>query len=164
VARKEAKADQEKAAIRGNKSRSPVVADLPQPSGGNSDAGRWADRAVKMAGGPAAGVSPRSVRAMEEVAKAPETVAKVDAGEISTVSRAVEAAAEERGKPAPPRLWQESLRTELSRARGHLNDGLAALDGPAVLAKVDELAGLLDELDRLLGEIRARLANRGVLP
>jgi hypothetical protein len=128
-----------------------------------SKAGRWERRAVELAGGKAAGVSPTSVYEMGEVMKAPETLAKVESGQIRTVTEAVKQAAIERKKPEPENVWLNSVRGELSRARGHMTNVLGKLDLPTGNVRPGELGGLLDEITRTATEIRSALLRRGVL-
>jgi hypothetical protein len=89
----QARAEAKVAIIEGQKKSNLARPELAEPNGDKSEGGKWEHRAVRMAGGTAAGVSPRSVQLMDRVAKAPETAAKVDSGEIRTVAAAVKAAA-----------------------------------------------------------------------
>jgi len=157
-AREEAKKAGKATVGRPEKSR----ANLPAISESKSEDSRWENRAVKMAPG-GAGVSPRSVRAMAEVAKAPKTLSKVERGEIRTVSEAARAAAAERGKPQPPKnLWNESIKVGLSRARTNLNNVLDELDLLNTKAAPGELTALLDDIERAARDIRVALAERGL--
>jgi hypothetical protein len=155
-ARQEAK----EAQVRKPEPADSVRANLPTQTVSKSDPERWENRAVKMAPG-GAGVSARSVRHMAEVAKAPETLAKVERGEIRTVSQAAREAAAERGTPKPPKnLWNESIKVGLSRARTNLNNVLDELDLLSTKAGPGELNELLDDIEQAARKIRAALAER----
>jgi hypothetical protein len=93
-----ARAEAKKAVIEGQKKSNLARAEMPEPGRSESNGDRWENRAVKMAGGSAAGVSPSSVRTMAEVAKAPKTAERVASGEITSISRAKREAELELGK------------------------------------------------------------------
>jgi hypothetical protein len=152
----QAKAEAKDAQIEGAKQSPKVRANLPEPVGHKSESDRWEYRAVKMAGGASAGVSPRSVRMMDEVAEAPETAAKVDSGEIKTVSEATRAAAIELGREPPKNVHGDTFVGELGRARGHLRKALELpVDRPTA-----DLSDLVDELGGLVELVRLKAAER----
>jgi len=156
-ARREAKEDQ----IRKPETTDSVRVNPAEQNNGKSEKRRWEYRALELAGG--AGISPRSVRHMAEVVKAPETVAKIENNEIRTVTAAVREAAAELGKPAPTNVWQDTVRAELGRARGHLKNVLDQLDMPTELTKPGELGEILVEIEQITHEIRDALGKQGVL-
>lgn len=156
----QARAEAKKEQVRKPESVRPKLAEQNGPEFGGA---RWENRAVKRAGPAGIGVKPSAVRRMAKVAEAPETAARVDAGEITTVAAAERAAAAELGQPPPPTPWQGTVRTELGRARGHLAGALKAAGRDEQLGGQSDLAMLLTEVERLAGELRAVLAERGAL-
>jgi hypothetical protein len=141
----QARAEAKEAQIRKPKEADSVPSSLTEQPEANSAPGGWEHRAVKLAGGADAGVSATSVRHMAEVAKAPETAAKVDSGEIRSVSEASRQAAIELGKRPPENLWNDTFQGELGRARGHLRKALELpLDGRP--EQLEELAAEVCEL------------------
>jgi len=155
-ARREAQA----AKNEGWKERENLRANPPGDNKPESEPSRWENRAVKLAGGNDTGVSPRSVRAMAEVSKAPETMEKVFSGEIKTVSAAANAAAVELGRPNPTPVWKESVTTDLGRARSHLRDALAHLRESDSFDRIEDVKTLLIEIDQLCHDLRHELPAR----
>jgi hypothetical protein len=144
-ARREAK----EAQIRKPKLADSVRSSLTTQTKSKSESIRWEHRAVKLAGG-TAGVSPTSVRHMAKIVQAPETVAKVESGEIPTVSGAAREAARELGEKLPENVWKDTFHGEIARARGHLRK---ALELP-VNHGSSELDQLTDELVKLANQVR----------
>ena len=158
----QAKQEAKEAQIRKPKEGDSVSSKLTEQNGGKSEAGSWEKRALKMAGN-AAGVSATNVRAMDVVAQAPLTTAKVMSGEIRTVKQASEEAAKELGKAPPQNLWQDTVRGELGRAHGHLCKVLEELELPPGERKPGEIRELVEEISGTWQKIRIALQERKLL-
>jgi ParB-like chromosome segregation protein Spo0J len=155
------------AALRGNQNRSPAVPKPAQP-GGAEDHGRWHQRAAKLAteaGIP--GIKPAGMRAIKEVRDAPETIRKIESGEITTVAKAVQAAHEEKQMPASPHVFGVNTVTVFKRL-GSCIDNLSQI---IVDCEMDigrgvplEISDRLREIHRLANDVEQILRERKIIP
>ena len=101
-------------------SPTPEVPTSPQPV-------RWEDRAAEKLGGL---VSPKTIRRFDDakVADAPETMAKIEAGELKQVSKAVDSAASELGIEKPDPIPKSTL-SRLSAATYAIRKACEELEG-----------------------------------
>jgi hypothetical protein len=125
-------------------------------------AGEWDEIAARKAR--AAGmlnVTGNAIRLAEEVISAPNTMGKVDSGKIKQISEAVKQAKEEKGQPRPQSLQvdQKSAGRLLGYCIEHLKRVMSANTPAGEL--VDQLTWRLDEIERLVPEVRQAFRNRG---
>ena len=132
----------------------------PAISNGKSEAKEWHEIAWERAGGEASGVTKATVKAMGVVAEAPETAAKVAAGEIRQTRKAVLAAREELGDPVPDGEPVVSAGKSLSeRLTAALYDlRMAAVLGIPVGTKtLAENEAVLDEIEEYVERLRRKI-------
>lgn len=163
-AKKEAKEAQEKAAIEGNKSRGPVSLNSDEPVQ-KENSGRWTERVVEKAKAAGlTGVTRYGIENIQPVLRAPETLARVEAGQLRRVADAHQAAASElRIEPAPRGQDGTKIKTineRLGWVRNYLTSILADMNVPLGAKAPDDVLARIDELERLLGQIRTALDEK----
>lgn len=170
-ARKETKEALEKGRILGNQSRSPSRTKMsetgkpPLTAAELQKGGRWEEivaRKAREAG--ITGVTPAGVKAMKEVMDAPKTLAKVQSGEIPTVTRAVEEARKEKGQPEGSKALAHpsSAFKRLGQCIEHLTAILS--DSDIEIGRLpDRVGDRLDEVERLVPRVRQVLRERKVI-
>lgn len=130
----------------------------PAPKSGD---GSWEQRAAKKVGGL---VSPATLRRFDDgrVADAPETLAKVESGEITSVAGAVKAAAEELGTDVPGPIPKSTL-SRLSAATYAIRRAGEELDNHLGGASIEEVLSQLDihyqEVDALRDALQERSSH-----
>ena len=152
----QAKKEAAKAQQAGLKQNASVGAKLSPRSNGHSEGKKAHERMRELAGGDASGFSKADAKAAELIARAPNTAARVEAGELKNTSRALqEARAEIAGQPVEPRQAGgavSSPRTANSRISNALYElKMLEQEWPAGQVPVEA-----DTLDRRLGEIIQR--------
>jgi hypothetical protein len=129
--------------------------------------GKTAAKIVADKAGP--GVSRSMVEALLPIQDAPETVEKIRAGDIKTLTDAVDAAHKEMteaGKNPPPKVdpWPKSANADLGRMLTSLRKILAP-EGvePAPVERTLSITDRLDEIEAGVRRIREALQRGGVL-
>lgn len=125
----------------------------------------WAGIAAQKAKEVGLQTTPDAIRVMETVALAPETKAKVERGEIKTVSSAHEKAIKELRQPAT-RLVQTVDPLSINRRLGRMVTEAQAIlmdtEGEAPTGSLPEIKGKIEQLKVLLPKLDSALRRRNI--
>ncbi len=127
----------------------------------DSNAGRWETIASKAAGGI---VSPGALKRLDNARldEAPETLARVESGELKTVAGAATAAAAERGVP-PDRPIPQGVTHHLGSALTLINRAYGELDSEAGGTDLAKVENRIEQIIIRAGEVleKARILCQG---
>jgi hypothetical protein len=113
-------------------------------------------------------VTRHAIESMAEVMPAPKTLAKVMSGEIKSVAEANKQAREEMKLPAtilPRDIDNRSIMRRLGRAIDELSKILSDCNGEMPVGQMPEMISpRLDEIERLVPQVKAALRRRNIIP
>lgn len=166
-ARKEAEKDM----LTGRKKADDPGSNLSQGSNGHSEAKKAHERVREMAGGDASGFSKADAKAAAIIAQAPETAAKVDAGEITNTSKALREAKAELNGTTPDNTAGANVNDAMSLTE-RLGKAIYALkmaereldlerieDSDDMLARLEEITSRAMRLTRLIDGSQSATVN-----
>jgi hypothetical protein len=158
-------AEQEAAEAMVRKPESAVL--KPAQQNQPDDSGRWHQRAAKLATEAGiTGIKPAGMRAIKEVRGAPETIRKIESGDITTVAAAVREAHKEKQLPPSPHVYGVDTNSVFKR----LGVCIENLSRIVVDCEIDvgrgmplQISDRLSEIHRLANEVEHVLRERRVI-
>lgn len=159
-----------------NRKRKPKHADSargksPEQNGDQNGGAAWYELTAEKAGGKAAGITPDGVKHAATIARAPETLAKVQAGEpgYTKIAPAVRKAEIELGLRAPDepvapnekvRAYPVTIYTQLGKVQGCLLSVLEENGMPLGTSDVGTMEERLERLKLLLAQVEIQVRKR----